>query len=74
MHATPKSRSLAKVINELDDWEKVVQKFELCGGVITDSGRRTVLLKRLPSTVHSSLVSSLRRCPTFGDMKEQLDG
>ena len=73
VHASPKSRSLATVINNLDDWEKVVEEFELCGGVITDSDRRTVLLKRFPSTVHSSLVSSLRRCPTYRDTKEQLD-
>ena len=73
MHAPPKSRSLATVINDLDDWEKVVEEFELCDGVITDNDRRTILLKKLRTTVHSSLVSSLRTCPTYREMKKELN-
>ena len=73
VRAPPKSWRLATVVNDLDDWEKVVEEFELRGEVITDSDRRTVLLKKSPSTVQSSLVSSLRKCPTYRDMKEQLD-
>ena len=69
----PKSRSLATVINDLHDWEKVVEDFELCEGVITDNDRRTVLLKTLPSTVHSSLVSSLRKGESYEAMKKELD-
>ena len=39
-----KSKNLASVIGDLDEWEKVVEQFELCGGVISDDDRRTVLL------------------------------
>jgi hypothetical protein len=63
---------LATIINDLDDWEKVVEEFELCGGVITESDRRAVLLKKLLPGVYSSLVSSLRRCRTYRDMKSEL--
>ena len=72
VHAPPKSRSLTSIINDLDDWEKVVEEFELCGGVITESDRRAVLLKKLPPGVYSSLVSSLRRCKSYREMKSGL--
>ena len=73
VHNPPKSKSLASVIGDLDEWEKVVEQFELCGGVISDDDRRAVLLKKLPATVHSSLVSSLRKCRTYTGMKAQLE-
>ena len=38
-----------------------------------DNGRRTVLLKKLASTTHISLVSSLWKCPTYAEMKKELD-
>ena len=60
-----KSKNLASVIGDFDEWEKPVDPFELCGGVISGDDRRTVLLKKLPTTVHSSLVSSLRKCVTY---------
>ena len=63
---------MASVINDLDDWEKVVEEFELCGGVISESDRRAVLLKKLPATVSSSLVTSLRRCGGYREMKAEL--
>ena len=46
VHSMPKSKNLASVIGDLDEWEKVVEQFELCGGVISDDDRRTVLLKK----------------------------
>ena len=61
------------VINDLDDWEKVVEEFEQCGGSISDNDARAILLKELPSTTHSSLVSSLRKCPSHFEMKKELD-
>ena len=71
--APPRSKHLSLVINDLDDWEKVVEEFELCGGAISDNDWRTILLKTLPSTTHSSLVSSLRTCPTYIEMQKDLD-
>ena len=73
VNAPPKFRSLALVINDLDDWEKVVEEFELCDGVMTDNDRRTVLRKKLPSTVHSSLIFSLRKCKSQEAMKTEID-
>ena len=73
VHAPPRSKHLSSVINDLDDWEKVVEEFELCGGSISDNYRRTILLKKLPSTTHSSLVPSLRKCPTCMEMNKELD-
>ena len=72
VHAPPRSRTTTTVINDLDDWEKVVEDFELCGGVISESDRRAVLLKKLPPGVSSSLVSNLRRCGTYREMKAEL--
>ena len=46
-----------------------MEQFERCDGVVSDNDRRTVLLEKLPTTVHSSLVSSLRKCATYVDMK-----
>ena len=43
-----------------------------CGGVFTESDRRAVLIKKLFPGVHSSLVSSVRRCRTYRDMKSEL--
>ena len=72
VHAPPRSRATTTVINDLDDWEMVVEEFELCGGVISESDRRAVLLKKLPPGVSSSLVSNLRRCNTYREMKAEL--
>ena len=72
MHAPPESRSLATVINIVDDWDKVVEEFGLCDGVMTDNDRRTLPLKKLRSTVRSSLVSSLRKCESYEAMKKEL--
>ena len=44
IHKPPKSKNLAMVIGDLGEWEKSVEQFELCGGVISDDDRRTVLL------------------------------
>ena len=50
-----------------------MEELELCDGLITDNGRRTLLLKKLTSTVHSSLVSSLQKCESYDAMKKELD-
>ena len=50
-----------------------MEEFELCDGVITDNDRRTILLKKLPATVHSFLVSSLRKCPSYREMKKEFN-
>jgi hypothetical protein len=63
---------MTAVINDLDNWEKVVEEFELCGGAISESDRRSVLLKKLPPGVSTSLVSNLRRCHTYRDMRREL--
>ena len=73
VHAPVRSKSLNVIIHDLDDWEKVVEEFELCGGVVTEADRKTVLLKRLPPTTPSSLVSSLRKIPTYELMKADLE-
>ena len=59
VHNPPQSRSLATVIDHLDEWEKTVDQFELCDGVLSEADRRTILLKKQPSTVHSLLVPNL---------------
>ena len=64
--------NLASVIGDCDEWEKAVQQFELCGGAISDDDRHRVLLKKLPTTVHT-LVSSFRKCRTYVEMKAQLE-
>ena len=55
VHILPRSKNLAAVINDLDDWERIVEQFELCDGVISDNDRRTVdclqLLGLQPSEV-----------------------
>ena len=63
---------MATVINDVDDVEKVVEEFGFCGGKISESDRRAVLLKKLPPGVYSSLVSNLRRCHTYRDGKREL--
>ena len=65
VHVLPRSKNLSSVINDLDDREKVVEEFEFCGCEISDNDRRTVLLKKLLATTHSSLVSSLRKRATW---------
>ena len=72
VHNPPKSRSLATVIDDLDEWEKTMKQFELCDGVLSEADRLTILLKKLPTTVHSSLVSNLRKLPTYIEMKAEL--
>ena len=69
VHTPPRSKSLGAIIGDLDDWERVLEEFELCGGSLSESDKRTIVLKKLPTTVHSSMVSSLRRCPTYEAMK-----
>ena len=73
VHNPPKSRSLACVIDDLDEWEKTVEQFELCDGVLSESHRRTILRKKLPTIVPSSMVSSLRRFSTYIEMKAELE-
>ena len=41
--------------------------------VVSEADRRTILLKKLPTTVHSSLVSNLRKVPTHLEMKAELE-
>ena len=43
VHNPPKSRSLATKIDDLDEWEKMVEQFELCDGVLSEADRRTIL-------------------------------
>ena len=73
VHNPPKSRSLASVIDDLDGWKKTVEQFELCDGVLSEADRRTILLKKLPTTVHSSLVSNLRQVPTYIEKNAELE-
>ena len=39
----------------------------------SEADRRTILLKKLPTTVHSPLVSNLRKVPTYIEMKAELE-
>ena len=64
---------MATVIGDLDEREKTVEQFEFCDGVTFDNDRRTVLLKRLPTTGRRSLVSNLCKCATYVDMKAELE-
>ena len=73
VHAPPRSKSLATIIGDLDDWEKVVEEFGLCGGVVSENDRKTVLLKKLPPETPSALVSSLRKCADYESMKADLE-
>ena len=59
VHNPPKSRSLAVMTDDLDEWEKTVEQFELCDGVLTEADRRTILLRKLPRT---SVPHSCRIC------------
>ena len=65
VHNPPKSRSLAVMIDDLDEWEKTVEQFELCEGVLTEADRRTILLRKLPTAISSSLLSNLRKIPSM---------
>ena len=73
VHNPPKSKSLATIVSDLDDWEKLLEEYELCGGTVTEADKRTILLKKLPTTVFSSLVSSLRKCADYDAMKADLE-
>ena len=73
VHAPPKSRDLSVLLEDLGDWEKVVERFERCGGRVDDSDKRTILLKKLPTGVPSNLMSALRLCASYDDMKAELD-
>ena len=64
---------MATIMSELGDWEKIVEKFELCGGAISDRDKRIVLLKKLPVGTSSALVSSLRKFPDYESMKDELE-
>ena len=58
VHNLPKSKSLASAIGDPDEWEKMVEQFELCGGgVISDDDRRTVFLKQ--TTDHRAQLAGL---------------
>ena len=54
-------------------WEKVVERFELCGGTVTEADKKTVLLKLLPAGVSTDLVGALRGKPSYDEMKNELD-
>ena len=73
--SSPRSRSFDTVIFDLDDWEKLIEKFEkfeLCGGTISDRDKRIVPLKKLPPSVHRSLVSTPPKCHYYATMKLEL--
>ena len=73
VHALPKSRDLSTIIEDLDDSQKTVERYEICGGTVTDADKRTVLLKKLPPGVSSDLLSALRKCSTYNEMKDELE-
>ena len=50
----------------------ILNEFEFCFGVITDHDCRTILFNKHLTTVHS-LVSSLRKCPTYWEMKNEIN-
>ena len=62
------------MIDDLDEWEKVVEQYELCSGVLTEADRRTILLRKLPANISSSLVSNLRKIPRYADMRAEIEG
>ena len=62
------------MIDDLDEWEKVVEQYELCDGVLTEADRRTILLRKLPANISSSLVSNLRKIPRYADMRAEIEG
>ena len=73
VHNPSKSRSLAVMIDDLDEWEKTVEQFELCQSVLTEADRRTILLRKLPTSISSSLLSNLRKILTYVDMKAEIE-
>ena len=73
VHNPLKSRSLAVMIDDLDEKEKTVAQFELCQGVLTEADRRTILLRKLPMSIISSFLSNLRKIPTYVDMKAEIE-
>ena len=60
------------MIDDLDEWEKTVEQLELCEGVLTEADRRTILLRELPTSISSSLLSNLRKIPRYADMKAEI--
>ena len=74
VHNPPRSKSLNLMIDDLDEWKKVVEQYELCGGVLTEADRRTILLRKLPASISSSLVSNLRKIPRYADMRTDIEG
>ena len=61
------------MIDDLDEWKKTVEQFRLCQGVLTEADRRTILLRKLPNSISSSLLSNLRKIPTYIDMKAEIE-
>ena len=61
------------MMDGLEGWEKIVERFELCGGVISDADTRIVLLKERPSGTSSNLVSALRKMETYELIKDFFD-
>ena len=37
VHAPPKSKDLSEIIADLVDWEEIVERFELCGGTVSEA-------------------------------------
>ena len=74
VHNPPRSKSLPVMIDDLDEWEKVVEQWELCDGVLTEAGKRTIPLRKLPASISSSLVSNLRKIPRYADMRAEIEG
>ena len=61
------------MFDDLGEWEKTVGQFELCQGVLTEADRRTILHRKLPTSISSSLLSNLRNIPTYVDMKAEIE-
>ena len=61
------------MIDDLDEWEKTMEQFEFCQGVLTEADRQTILLRKLPTSISSSLLSNLRKIPTYVDMKAEIE-
>ena len=70
----PRSKSLPVMTDDLDEWEKVVEQYELCDGVLTEADKRTILLRKLPASISSSLVSNLRKIPRYVNIRAEVEG
>ena len=64
VHNPPKSRSPAVMIDDLDEWEKTVEQFERCDGVLTEADRRTILLRKQSTTISFRCFRISGRCPS----------